>query len=550
MLESLHPASLPYSYGNTSASPFLEFSRLICEEAYSGLTQRAMSLKIILIMLALSGVGGIVLGYVLRVLIGLAQRGSVELNTRQKLLQAKEQAAKIIADAEYRGAVIETERLEPIEEREEKLASREERVAARQEFLDSRQRDLDEKEDEVRAREQEALHARNETEKLAAERLKELAKIANLSETAAREQLFSEIERTHEEAILLRLQKLAAHGRERLEDKARAILTSTIHRLGNAVNAEVMSLSVMLPSEDMKGKIIGKEGRNIKAFERATGVDVIIDDAPDKITLSSFDPLRRAIAKMALETLIADGRIQPVKIEETVEKTRAEVAEIVRQKGEAAAYETGVIGLDPKLTALLGRLHFRTSYGQNVLTHSIEMAHIAGMLAAELGADASVARTGALLHDIGKAVDHEVQGTHVEIGRRILEKFGVDKRIILAMQSHHEEYPYETPESVIVQVADAISGGRPGARRDTVDRYLERLGDLERLAAAFEGVEKVYAIAAGREIRVFVNPGKVSDIAMHTLARDIAVRIQEELKYPGEIKVNIIRENRVVEFAR
>ena len=509
-----------------------------------------MSLKIILIMLALSGVGGIVLGYVLRVLIGLAQRGSVELNTRQKLLQAKEQAAKIIADAEYRGAVIETERLEPIEEREEKLASREERVAARQEFLDSRQRDLDEKEDEVRAREQEALHARNETEKLAAERLKELAKIANLSETAAREQLFSEIERTHEEAILLRLQKLAAHGRERLEDKARAILTSTIHRLGNAVNAEVMSLSVMLPSEDMKGKIIGKEGRNIKAFERATGVDVIIDDAPDKITLSSFDPLRRAIAKMALETLIADGRIQPVKIEETVEKTRAEVAEIVRQKGEAAAYETGVIGLDPKLTALLGRLHFRTSYGQNVLTHSIEMAHIAGMLAAELGADASVARTGALLHDIGKAVDHEVQGTHVEIGRRILEKFGVDKRIILAMQSHHEEYPYETPESVIVQVADAISGGRPGARRDTVDRYLERLGDLERLAAAFEGVEKVYAIAAGREIRVFVNPGKVSDIAMHTLARDIAVRIQEELKYPGEIKVNIIRENRVVEFAR
>jgi ribonuclease Y len=300
----------------------------------------------------------------------------------------------------------------------------------------------------------------------------------------------------------------------------------------------------------VKGKIIGKEGRNIKSFERATGVDVLIDDAPDRITLSSFDPLRRAIAKIALEKLIADGRIQPTKIEETVEKTRAEVAEIVKQKGEAAAYETGVIGLDPKLTALLGRLHFRTSYGQNVLTHSIEMAHIAGMLAAELGADVAVARAGALLHDIGKAVDHEVQGTHVEIGRRILEKFGVDKKVILAMQSHHEEYPYETPEAIIVQVADAISGGRPGARRDTVDRYLERLGDLERLAATFEGVEKVYAIAAGREIRVFVNPGKISDIAMHTLARDIAKRIQDELKYPGEIKVNIIRENRVVEFAR
>ena len=300
----------------------------------------------------------------------------------------------------------------------------------------------------------------------------------------------------------------------------------------------------------MKGKIIGKEGRNIKAFERATGVDVLIDDVPVRITLSSFDPLRRAIAKIALEKLIADGRIQPAKIEETVEKTRVEVADIVKQKGEAAAYEAGVIGLDPKLTALLGRLNFRTSYGQNVLQHSIEMAHIAGMLSAELGADVTVARTGALLHDIGKAVDHEVQGTHVEIGRRILEKFGVDKKVILAMQSHHEEYPYETPEAVIVQASDAISGGRPGARRDTVDRYLERLGDLERLAAAFEGVEKVYAISAGREIRVFVNPGKISDVAMHKLARDIAARIQEEVRYPGEIKVNIIRENRVVEFAR
>ncbi|HEX8994069.1 MAG TPA: ribonuclease Y [Candidatus Paceibacterota bacterium] len=501
-------------------------------------------------MLALSGVGGMVLGYVLRVLIGLAQKGSVELDTKQKLLQAKEQAAKILKEAEFRGEVIETERLAPLEEREEKITAREERLALREDVMDARQHDLDEKEAEVRAREQEALRAKAEAEKLAKERSKELANVAHLSEDKAREELFAEIEKANEEAILLRLQKLAAHGRERLEDKARDILVSVIHRLGNAVNAEVMSLSVVLPSDEIKGKIIGKEGRNIKAFERATGVDVLIDDVPDRITLSSFDPLRRAIAKLSLEKLIADGRIQPTKIEEVVEKTRAEVAELINQKGEAAAYEAGVLGLDPKLITLLGRLHFRTSFGQNILQHSIEMAHIAGMLAEELGADVDVARAGALLHDIGKAVDHEVQGTHVEIGRRILEKFGVDKRVIQAMQAHHDEYPYETPESVIVQVADAISGGRPGARRDTVDRYLERLGDLERLAATFEGVEKVYAIAAGREIRVFVNPGKVSDIAMHTLARDIAKRIQEELKYPGEIKVNIIRENRVVEFAR
>ncbi len=501
-------------------------------------------------MLALSGVGGIALGYVLRVLIGLAQRGSVELDIRQKLLHAKEQAARIVADAEFRSAVLETERLASIEEREGKIVVREERLASREEFLDSRQRDLDEKEDDARVREQETTRAKNEAENLSAERAKELAKIAHFSEEKAREELFSEIERSYEEAILMRLQKLEAHGRERLESKARSILTTVIHRLGNAVNAEVMSLSITLPSDDVKGKIIGKEGRNIKAFERATGVDVLIDDEPDKITLSSFDPLRRAIAKIALEKLIADGRIQPTKIEETVKKTRAEIADIIKQKGETAAYEAGVIGLDSRLTALLGRLHFRTSYGQNVLQHSVEMAHIAGMLAAELHADVAIARAGALLHDIGKAVDHEVEGTHVEIGRRILEKFGVDKRIIRAMQSHHEEYPYETPESVIVQVADAISSSRPGARRDTVDRYLERLGDLERLTSAFDGVEKVYAIAAGREIRIFVNPGKISDIAMHTLARDVAKRIQAELKYPGEIKVNVIRENRVVEFAR
>lgn len=509
-----------------------------------------MSFKIILILLALSGTGGIILGYVLRVLIGLAQRGSVELDIKQKLLHAKEQAAKIIADAEFRGEVIETERLAPIEEREEKLSSREEHIASREEFLDTRQQDLDEKDAEVRLREQEAERAQNTADNLVILRSKELEKVAHISEDDARKELFSEIERANEEAILLRLQKLEAHGRERLEDKARTILTNTIHRLGNAVNAEVMSLTITLPSEEMKGKIIGKEGRNIKAFERATGVDVLIDDVPNRITLSSFDPLRRYIAKTALEKLIADGRIQPVKIEETVEKTRAEVADIVKQKGEAAAYEVGVIGLDPKLTALLGHLYFRSSYGQNMLQHSIEATHIAGMLAIELGVDPIIARTAALLHDIGKAVDHEVQGTHVEIGRRILEKFGVDPRIIVAMQSHHDEYPYETTEAIIVQVADAISGSRPGARRDTVDRYLERLGDLERLANTFEGVEKVYAIAAGREIRVFVNPGKISDIAMHKLARDIAARIQAELKYPGEIKVNIIRENRVVEFAR
>ena len=509
-----------------------------------------MSIKLVLMLLAMSGLAGIALGYVLRWLISLSQRGSLELEVKQKMLEARERADMIVREAEARAEEVEQERLAPLQEREERFEEREDRLGKREEFLDERERNLAEEGERVRVRENEAQNLKKDAENVLKERRAELARIAHFSENEARDRLMKEVEGAAEESILTRLQKLEAHGRERLEAKARELLTTVIHRLGNAVNAEVTTLSIQIPSEEVKGKIIGKEGRNIKAFERATGVDVIIDDAPDKITLSSFDPLRRHIAKNALERLIADGRIQPAKIEEAVEKAKAEIEETVKQRGEQAAYEIGVVGLDPRLITLLGRLHFRTSYGQNVLQHSLEMAHISGMLAEELGADAHIARTGALLHDIGKAVDHEVQGTHVEIGRRILEKFGVDVRVIQAMQSHHEEYPYETPEAIIVQVADAISAGRPGARRDTVERYLERLTDLERIAKGFEGVEKVYAISAGREIRIFVNPGKVSDLAMHKLARDIVKRVQEELKYPGEIKVNVIRENRVVEFAR
>lgn len=509
-----------------------------------------MSIKIILILLASSGLAGIALGYVLRVLIALGQRGSLEIEVKQRILEAKERANRIIEEAEERASNIERERTEPLREREEVLERYLTRIGTREEFLDEREQALVERTEQLQARENEVTNLKKEALSLLEARRSDLVRLSHLSEEEARTKLLRDLEEVHQDALLARIQKLETGGRKQLEEKARSILVSAIHRLGSAVNAEVLTLSVSLPSEEVKGKIIGKEGRNIKAFERATGVDVIIDDAPDKITLSSFDPLRRYIAKVALEKLIEDGRIQPAKIEETVEKTKAEMNDLIKQKGEEAAYEAGIIGLDPRLIALLGRLYFRTSYGQNVLTHSVEMAHIAGMLAEELGADAQVARAGALLHDIGKAVDHEVQGTHVEIGRRILEKFGVGTPVTQAMQSHHEEYPYETPESILVQVADAVSGGRPGARRDTVERYLERLGDLERIASTFPGVEKTYAIQAGREIRVFVNPGKVSDLAAHKLARDIALRIQQELKYPGEIKVNVIRENRVVEFAR
>lgn len=509
-----------------------------------------MSIKLVLILLAISGMAGIALGYVLRWLLSLSQKGSLDLEVKQKMLEARERADLIIKEAETKAEELEAALLSPLEEREERLEKTEDRLRKREEFLDDRERSLGEESERVRSRENEAANIKKEAEQVLKERRAELSRISGLSEEEAQKRLMKEVEDASEEAVLTRLQKLEAHGRERLEEKARTLLTTVIHRLGNAVNAEVTTLAVSIPSEELKGKIIGKEGRNIKAFERATGVDVIIDEAPDKIILSSFDPLRRHIAKHALERLVQDGRIQPAKIEEAVQKAKEEVEATVKHRGEQAAYEIGLVGLDPRLITLLGRLHFRTSYGQNVLQHSIEMAHIAGMLSEELGLNVEVAKAGALLHDIGKAVDHEVQGTHVEIGRRILQKFGVDERVIQAMQSHHEEFPYETPESMVVQVADAISAGRPGARRDTVERYIERLTDLERIAKSFEGVEKVYAVSAGREIRIFVNPGKVSDLHMHKLAREVAKRVQEELKYPGEIKVNVIRENRVVEFAR
>lgn len=509
-----------------------------------------MSIQTILGLLAFTGGAGIVVGYLLRFLLAVGQRGSLELEVKQRMLEAKERAARTLEEAEERIARIEAERLAGVTEREERLETASERLAKREEFLDERERALADESDAVRARENAAEKARKEADTLLSARREELERIGRLSEREAREALERDLEASMEESVLARLQKLEAHGRERLDAKARNILLASVHRMAAAVNSDVMTLSVALPSAEAKGKVIGREGRNIKAFERATGVDVLIDDAPDRITLSSFDPLRRHIAKRALESLLEDGRIQPAKIEEAVAKARADLEQTVRAKGEEAAYEAGVVGLDPALVALLGRLHFRTSYGQEVLRHSVEMAHFAGMLADELGADAAVARAGALLHDIGKAVDHEVEGTHVDIGRRILEKYGVDRRVIQAMQSHHEEYPYETPESMIVQAADALSAGRPGARRDTVERYLDRLDGLERIAAGFPGVEKAFAISAGRELRVFVNPGKVTDLAMHRLARDIAERIQKEVKHPGEIKVNVIRENRVVEFAR
>jgi len=396
----------------------------------------------------------------------------------------------------------------------------------------------------------EVKEVRDKADKLKDERQAELERVGRLSPEEAKKEILENTERAYEADILARMQKLERNGEEQLLKKAQDILATSIQRLANSVTADMLTTNVPIPSDEIKGKIIGKEGRNIKAFERMSGVEVIVDDTPGSITISSFDPVRRRVAKVALEKLIADGRIQPAKIEEMIQKAQEDINKMIKEKGEEAVYECGILNLDPKVVAILGRLHYRTSYGQNVLAHSVEMTHIAGMLAEELGANVQVAKAGALLHDLGKALDHEVAGTHVEIGRRILQKFNVDEAVIKAMQAHHEEYPYETIESIIVQCADAISGSRPGARRDSVENYLKRLADLEGVATSFKGVEKAYALQAGREIRIFVTPQEVTDLEAKKMARDIATRIEGELKYPGEIKVNVIRESRTIEYAR
>lgn len=509
-----------------------------------------MSLTYALVLAGLAGLFGVGLGYLLRYLLTLSKRGSIELDLKEMTLRAKEEADAIVAGGREQAAHLEEKVRQESKELEDKNRKTEERLIKKEELLDKRQQDIDEEVEHIKKRATEIKEIKEKADKLMDDRRMELERVAKLSSEEAKNELLTAVEKKNEEDIALRMQKLELFGQEKLDRKAREIVISAIHRFGNSVAADTMATTVVIPNDEIKGKIIGKEGRNIKAFERATGVEVIVDDTPGAITLSCFDPVRRAVARVALENLILDGRIQPVKIEEMAEKAKQEINKIIKEKGEQAAYECGLIGLDPRLTGILGRLHFRTSYGQNVLQHSIEMAQIAGMIAQEVGANVSVAKAGALLHDIGKAVDHEVQGTHVEIGRRILQKFGVDEAVVKAMQAHHEEYPYETPESIIVQVADAISGGRPGARRDSVENYLKRLGDLEAIAGSFPGVEKSYAIQAGREVRVLVFPDQVSDLEAKKLAREIAVRIENELKYPGEIKVNVIRESRSIEFAR
>lgn len=503
-----------------------------------------------LVIIVIAAIIGGVAGYITRQVLAQQRRDSIELKIKKLILDAKDEAQKIITEAKQKAEFsIETARKEA-RERESQIRDLESRIGQKETNIERREKDFETKVSAIAKQEEDIKKTKESLAKAEEDKQKELQKVAGLSAEEARDQLFKSFEKRYEDDIVARIKKIETFGMEKFEHTARNILASVIQRLAPANISEITTTTIQIPSEDLKGKIIGKEGRNIRAFERAAGVEVIVDDTPGSIVISSFDPVRRQIAKVALENLILDGRIQPARIEETIEKAKNEIEKMMKEAADAAVYEVGIFDFDPRLLMLLGRLHFRTSFGQNVLRHSIEMAHIAGMLAEELGADVAVSKKGALLHDIGKAVDHEIPGTHVEIGRRILQKFGVDEAVIKAMQAHHEEYPYETVESIIVQTADAISGGRPGARRDSIEHYIKRLEDLERIANSFEGIEKSYAIQAGREIRIFVSPERVSDLEAKELARKIAERIEQELKYPGEIKVHVIRETRVIDYAR
>ncbi len=457
---------------------------------------------------------------------------------KRELLNAQEKAIKIIEEAKKE----ERRRNREIKEQQNRL-ERKENIFSKKLFeLQAKQTKLYEKITRV----EEVKKRINEIKK---EQLEKLEKIAGMKKEQAGEVLMKNIESQMKESILSRIRKLENEGAEEIEKKSRSMLLLAMERMASPLAAESTTSTVGLPNDEMKGRIIGREGRNIKAIEQSTGVEIIVDDTPNTITLSAFSPIRREIAKRALEKLILDGRIHPARIESTIEEAKKQVALDIKKAGEEAMYEVGVTGFDPKLVQILGRLKYRTSYGQNVLQHSIEVANLSALIAEELGADVTLAKKAGLLHDIGKALDQEIKGTHMEIGRDIAKKFHLSDKIINPILTHHDDKPADLM-SVIVKVADAISGAREGARKDTYERYLQRLEELENVAKNFDGVEKVYAIQAGREIRVFVMPDKIDDLEAHNLARKIAHQIEIELKYPGEIKVNVIREMRVIEYAR
>lgn len=507
-----------------------------------------MTMSLLLGIIA-GGAVGTLLGYLIRQVLSNKKIGSAEERAEKIQNEAKTKAQEMLLQAKERALrTLEDAKREESSHRKE-MADFQNRLLKRESLFDQKLIDLQSQQQKLQEKITQVETVKGEIQKIRDEEINKLEGLASLPREEAKAKLLEMVESASKEDLMSRIRKLDAENTEEIEKKAKKIISTAIQRIASSHSVETTTTAVELPSDDMKGRIIGKEGRNIKTIEQLTGTEIIVDDTPNVITISGFSPIRRQVAKRALDKLVADGRIHPGRIEETIEESKRELALDLKKAGEDALYTLGIHGIDPKMVSILGRLKYRTSYGQNVLLHSMEVAQVAAKIAEELGVDVANCKKGGLFHDIGKAVDHDIQGSHPEIGYNLMIKFGFPEEIAYHSIGHHEDKP-RTIEAIVVKAADAISGARPGARKDTLEQYAHRLGELEGVATSFQGVEKAYAIQAGRELRVFVSPKEIDDFAAYKLAKDIARRIEDELKYPGEIRVAVIRETRVIEYAR
>ncbi|MBI4427181.1 MAG: ribonuclease Y [Candidatus Magasanikbacteria bacterium] len=507
-----------------------------------------------LITLAISALGGgiaigILLGYILRKKLAQAQVNSAEARMEKIISEAKNKEQELLLKAKEKAIKLIDDAKREEEQRHRELRQIQSRLEQRESMFDQKLLEFEDRKTKLQKKVEEIQEIKTRIDNAHLSAMEKLQTVAGYTKEQAKEELFKVVEENSKEDLMVRLMKVEKMNSETYEEKAREIVLDAIQRCATNHSSETTSSSVALPSEEMKGRIIGKDGRNIKTIEKLTGCELIIDETPDMILVSSFSPIRRRVCALALEKLIKDGRIQPARIEMFIEEAKKELSLDIKKVGEETLYQLGITGIDPKLVSIVGRLKYRTSYGQNILNHSMEVAYLSGLIAAELGVDAAKAKKAGLFHDIGKAVDQETQGSHPEIGATILKKFGLDADMQDAALNHHEDKP-TLLITQIVKAADAISGARVGARRDTYEQYVARLEDLEKTAGNFPGIEKVYAIQAGREVRVFVKPEAIDDYAAYNLAKDIARKIENELQYPGEIKVAVIRETRVIEYAR
>lgn len=506
-----------------------------------------ISIVVVALVAAIAGGG---LGYLIQQRFGRKQAGNQEERINQKLQEAKNRVSALKLEAEKETRQVREQGEQELDQRRQQIIELEKRVGDREATLTSKQQHLESQEKQAVDKQAAADQEREQLVTLRAEEEAKLAEISGLTKEQADRRVLELAEDRTREDVLRRVHKLEQEGEQQFKDKAKMILVNVIQRYGASQIGDVMTSYVTVPDESMIGRIIGKEGRNIQHLERVTGCEIVVDDSPNTIMVSGFSPLRRQVAKTAIERLVKDGRIHPGRIEGVVEEAKKQINDDIRESGEAALYELGILDFPDKLVHLVGRLKYRTSYSQNMLRHSVEVAHIATMLAEELGANVELTKKAALLHDIGKAIDHDVEGTHVEVGDKIMRKFGLPEDLINAANPHDEGYIQRSVEAIIVQVADAVSAARPGARRESLEQYVKRMTDLENIATSYEGVAKCYAIHAGREVRVFVYPEQIDDLQATKIAQQIAKQIESELQYPGDVKVNVIRETRAEAIAR